>query len=94
MSIYIKGVNPPSSCWDCAVHYGMDIDCPTLRGETSSSQHKKDRPDGCPIVEIPSHGRLIDADEMVELWRGCKINGDIKCLVDARPTVIEGDGKQ
>jgi len=101
VSIYIKGVNPPSSCWDCAVHYGIGIDCPTLRGETSSSQHKKDRPDGCPIEEVPSHGKLIDADRLLTDRMKSKYyhlpNGDIAIpLIDVEhaPIVIEGDGEQ
>jgi len=42
-------------------------------------------------VPVPPHGRLIDADAMAELWKGCIIKGSIKPLLDTRPTVIEAE---
>ena len=49
----------------------------------------------CPLVEIPTpHGRLIDADELVRIWKGAMFSGDIKPIVDARPTVIEAEGSE
>ena len=49
----------------------------------------------CPLVEIPTpHGRLIDADELVRIWTGAKFYGNIKPIVDARPTVIEAEGSE
>ncbi len=43
---------------------------------------------GTPLPE--HHGRLIDADELKNLWHGCKITGSIDPLLDCRPTIIEG----
>ena len=49
----------------------------------------------CPLAEISTpHGRLIDADELVRIWKGAMISGDIKPIVDARPTVIEAEGSE
>ena len=49
----------------------------------------------CPLVAIPTpHGRLIDADELVRIWTGAKFYGNIKPIVDARPTVIEAEGSE
>lgn len=49
----------------------------------------------CPLVEISTpHGRLIDADELVRIWKGAMISGDIKPIVDARPTVIGAEGRE
>lgn len=49
----------------------------------------------CPLVEISTpHGRLIDADELVRIWTGAKFYGNIKPIVDARPTVIEPEGRE
>lgn len=47
----------------------------------------------CPLIELPPHGRLIDADELVRIWTGAKFYGSIKPIVDARPTVIEAEGE-
>lgn len=43
------------------------------------------------VVPVPPHGRLIDADAMAELWKGCKIEGSIKPLLDTRPTIIPAE---
>ena len=52
----------------------------------------KARADFCPLIEVHTpHGRLIDADELVRIWRGAKIYGDIEPIVNARPTVIEAE---
>ena len=52
------------------------------------------RPDWCPIVEVKEpHGRLIDADKTIRIWEGATIEGSIKPLIDARPTVIEAEGE-
>ena len=49
----------------------------------------------CPLIEIPTpHGRLIDGDEMIRIWDGATIEGSIKPLIEARPTVIEAEGRE
>lgn len=37
------------------------------------------------------HGRLIDADELKRIWKGCKFVGSIGPVLDCRPTIIEAD---
>ena len=59
MSILIKGRKPPNSCDDCWVS-----DCPN--DEHIEGYRMMDRPKYCPLVTIPPHGRLIDADVMIE----------------------------
>lgn len=61
--ILIKNFKAPKDCKDCC-RLGFSR-CPT---ETSDSLIPSDsgRPIGCPIVELPSHGRLIDADILKE----------------------------
>ena len=61
MSILIKGMEMPKSCWDCYFQ-----DC----GNCVLNSHKvvdrfilEDSVDNeCPLVEVPPHGRLIDVD--------------------------------
>lgn len=49
----------------------------------------------CPLIELPTpHGRLIDADETIRIWDGATFEGSIKPLIDARPTVIEAEGRE
>ena len=93
MSVVIKGMTIPDSCSKCQMRGGsFGTLCKLLKkyiGNERGSEKDK-RMDDCPLVEIKSpHGRLIDADEMKALWKGCSFEGDITCLLDARPTVLE-----
>lgn len=61
MSIYIKGMEMPENCIRCPLRH----DCPF-------PQFINRRSEDCPLVEIPPHGRLIDADAfalIVQKWR-------------------------
>ena len=56
MSIIIKGMDMPKSCWECEI-FGC-----SLRDKLA---HIEDRNPDCPLVEIPTpHGRLIDEDNI------------------------------
>ena len=57
MSILIKGMEMPRNCDDCR----LDIDCAY---DESQDGYKMmgGRPRKCPLVPVPPHGRLIDAD--------------------------------
>lgn len=58
MSVLIKGIAMPKSCWDCELFF-----C-SLKDRL---KHIEDRNPDCPLVEIPApHGRLIDADNLCE----------------------------
>ena len=61
MDVLIKNFKAPKDCKDCC-RLGFSR-CPS---ETSDSLIPSDsgRPIGCPLVELPPHGRLIDADEV------------------------------
>ena len=60
--IYIKGRKPPVSCDDCWVS-----DCPN--DEHIDGYRMMDRPTYCPLVPVPDHGRLIDADALVQVLK-------------------------
>ena len=60
MGIYIKGMEMPKSCGYCPLrHEARDGDECYLGA--SLTEYQK-RPDDCPLVPVPPHGRLIDAD--------------------------------
>lgn len=90
MSILIKGMERPESCWDCRY----------ICGFWHPNKHKTDRPTECPLVPVQPHGRLIDADELEEKHRelayelrGANYDFHItaKAWVDNAPTVIEAE---
>lgn len=67
MSVIIRGMKPPISCYDCPIRKrnGMEILCPVC-GETFSVADVNIlfyRLKNCPLSELPAqHGRLIDVD--------------------------------
>ena len=67
MSALIKGMEMPKGCAFCKIpmRNGKKMNCPLVRCEWDlrdpmSADH---RLDGCPLVELPPHGRLIDAED-------------------------------
>lgn len=71
MSVLIKGIKMPKCCADCPCFYDF-ISCQVLFEGTddfsmSGFDEWKMRLPNCPLVEIPPHGRLIDADNLVSV---------------------------
>lgn len=62
MSILIKGMDMPESCLCCAFNYDL-FQC-LITGETTICLDYDERPINCPLVPVPPHGRLIDADAL------------------------------
>ena len=64
MGVYIKGMKMPTSCYDCNCFIrdsdGSDYCC--LLMQDIEDNHKRD--DDCPLIPVPPHGRLIDADAL------------------------------
>ena len=59
MSVLIKGIEMPKSCDKCELmtaNYGC-----AFVGAVGGESYRK-RAWDCPLVEVPEHGRLIDAD--------------------------------
>ena len=61
MSVLIKGMEMPTNCLECVFYRRADplYDYCCI----SSAVPKGYVPNDCPLVEIPPHGRLIDADK-------------------------------
>lgn len=59
MGIYIKGVDMPLACAPCPVKYWCG-----LWSKVTLPAHIR-HPD-CPLVEVPEHGRLVNADKLEE----------------------------
>ena len=93
MSILIKGMEMPTSCYKCELmtaNYGC-----VIVGAVGGESYRKRALD-CPLVEIPTpHGRLIDADALIKEF------GDVLGKIAAenlndmwigeQPTVIESE---
>lgn len=64
--IYIKGMKMPDRCFACPM---CDTDCCGVSKGSYIEYREVDvdtaidhRPDWCPLIPVPDHGRLIDAD--------------------------------
>lgn len=72
MSVVIRGMNMPKSCDECDLNYDcfrciLPIESSLLYGKDTANG----RLPNCPLVELPPHGRLIEASEVkdwVENW--------------------------
>lgn len=61
--VYINGMEMPKNCADCPVN--MNI---CHRGYEYLLEHTElydRRADNCPLIPVPDHGRLIDADALL-----------------------------
>ena len=61
MSILIKGMEMPKNCKECALYIEGACYAKGYRDYRSIMDTAK--PDDCPLIELPPHGRLIDVDE-------------------------------
>lgn len=94
MSVLIKGMKMPKHCWQCYFHDEADVcemlglSCMRVWGE------EKTLPD-CPLIELPDHGRLIDADDiMAELGSGeywWETEHEVPGLLNEIPTIIPAE---
>lgn len=75
--ILVKGMDMPKDCPMCPLAHWNKLDMLTgcERGHRYVSKSDVDywqsdtRPEWCSLVEVPPHGRLIDAEELKELFR-------------------------
>ena len=62
MGVYIKGMEMPKSCLSCPLQGGT-ADCRLT--QKTYNWGLPERPSDCPLVPVPPHGRLIDADALI-----------------------------
>ena len=67
MSVLIRGMELPDNCGACPLEtdYGT-CGYYSLFVEAGHDSEIWKRRDDCPLVEVPPHGRLIDADEFIK----------------------------
>lgn len=102
MSVIVKGMEMPNNCYDCPfirASYAGDYYC--AKGNGTEDDLKKvygQRMADCPLVELPPHGRLIDADELnihdVSPAYGFCVMGVTEEDIELAETVIEAEGSE
>ena len=98
MSILINGMEMPASCWVCSFCRHFDepnqgFFCLILEEKVdyeSSSLYTKDN---CPLIPVPNHGRLIDADKIpfLESEDGCQDDYAFRYDINEMPTIIPAE---
>lgn len=91
MAVLIKSMKMPKNCEECDIKSWdtEDYVCPFSGVSTLCISRQAN----CPLIEVPPHGRLIDADVMRTKISGGE-DGLKKTLiewVDAQETVIEAE---
>ena len=103
MGVYIKGMEMPKSCEVCPLGAEVDTVYETAMGcrinfKMRSKGNRDNRPEWCPLVPVPPHGRLIDADalqvDMMEMVAS-GMYGEEDCIdaVIEASTIIEAEGE-
>ena len=104
MSILIKGTEMPETCFECPFMFSRRYRCANLTldfyGDDGEYTELKGRVDGCPLVELPPHGRLIDAnsiyDAVEQRYRMSsgiehRCERDLLDLICSAPTIIPAE---
>lgn len=100
MSILIPGMEMPTSCNKCPMHFyeGHGICSCRVLGAIEDDEilkpWKKRRKD-CPLVPVPTHGDLIDRDKLrgvMFIGEQCLYSWDeIEDAIDYAPTIIPAE---
>ena len=100
-SIIVKGLRMPENCIACPMQFGgwcyaapPEID--ERVAPTVDEAVEKGKPEWCPLVDLGKHGRLIDADKLMDDIKknSASYFADdfAREWVDVQPTVIEAEG--
>lgn len=71
MSVLIRGMEMPTRCGECSIvqktksAYRCPLASKAKGFSCVTNFGSIEIPEYCPLVEIPAHGRLIDADAMI-----------------------------
>ena len=67
MSVYIRGMEMPPSCCACNLCTKYLFETPPFCDVTMKRiKDWSKRSDDCPVIPVPDHGRLIDADKLMD----------------------------
>lgn len=92
MGIYIKDMEMPRSCFYCQFQHKNTTEC--LITHKYYNWGLTTPPSDCPLIELPPHGRLIDADMLTTVTE--MVNGAFKTYIEVfevedAPTIIESE---
>lgn len=66
MGVYVRGMEMPKSCWRCTLSQLYEKPREMLVCKITHEEVLRYKIDSnCPLVPVPPHGRLIDADAVM-----------------------------
>lgn len=111
MSVLVRGMKMPKNCAECrfCVNGFTDeapmYECACQSYDNVSVLVEKDgqpfdfRPEWCPLIELPPHGRLVDADVLMTEVMDSDLDHlqrddwkEVIQIVADAPTIIEAEG--
>ena len=97
MSVLIKGMEMPKNCLICDCTNSEWGEC-VLDPEKRCPEDYGQRAEWCPLIPVPPHGRLIDADKLKEEFPHdedwdypVNTNSYVVETIDKSPTIIEAE---
>lgn len=89
MGVYIEGMEMPNNCMACPLFSGNG--CRATKTLFAAITNVASRVDSCPLTEVHEpHGRLIDADVLLEAIRTDIMGGlNYESFIREAPTAIE-----
>ena len=98
MSEFLVKMDTPNRCCDCPMCYDYIL-CRLAGKEFGEIECVEIVADWCPLIKIPPHGRLIDADALEHIIAQFSLNweygqgiSDCWDALLAAPTIIEAEG--
>ena len=90
--IYIP-MEMPTHCMDCPFMVSRDNDDCILQSDEANENFEnwEQMKAGCPLVPVPEHGRLIDADALI-MDRGIDTYAAVFAVANAH-TIIPAEGE-
>lgn len=96
MSVLIKGMEMPTNCDNC------ELCACYVREDGTEEKYRcvitfypihefNERHKYCPLIEIPPHGRLIDADVLNHEYYKAPSYANLCKALNAAPTIIEAE---
>lgn len=98
MSVIVKGMDMPKDCGHC--RFAVDGWCYAYGRVNIDALSTYERTNYCPLVPVPPHGRLIDADVALRSEQPSNVTDEqwaqttlARCIINA-PTIIDAEGKE
>lgn len=98
MDVLIKNMKMPKNCGCCDLCLlssdNLNFFCTRQIGKRFAVSLAEQRQEGCPLVELPPHGELKDADFIISCLEEIKDRYPntykiVKGILDRTPTVLE-----